>query len=345
MGGGKPRPTGCAIMTVTRAGVNPAPTARPLGAGNALPSLLDKTLMTLFRILFPCIASCALLLMNAPVALAQETREAEAYYTMVLSRTATMEQTEALCTEQARLRAIGEAFGYVVSETTVGNVSDENGRVTDAFSVLTRTSVRGEWLRDKEAPRIEWTWDGRELSVQVVVKGIIRSNSREGRTEVVFYPCTAGEPTAEQINFRHGQSLLARFRAAGDGYLSVFYVDVAKGEAYRVFPAPAYASLDHLEVKAQQEYLLFSRSHSKQFEGYPATLDLVLEVPEGKQQGMDELVAVYAPHPYKKPMLTGQHTAGALPSLRAADLEHWITELRTSSGEIVVKRTTLTIVK
>ena len=283
--------------------------------------------------------------MNAPVALAQETREAEAYYTMVLSRTATMEQTEALCTEQARLRAIGEAFGYVVSETTVGNVSDENGRVTDAFSVLTRTSVRGEWLRDKEAPRIEWTWDGRELSVQVVVKGIIRSNSREGRTEVVFYPCTAGEPTAEQINFRHGQSLLARFRAAGDGYLSVFYVDVAKGEAYRVFPAPAYASLDHLEVKAQQEYLLFSRSHSKQFEGYPATLDLVLEVPEGKQQGMDELVAVYAPHPYKKPMLTGQHTAGALPSLRAADLEHWITELRTSSGEIVVKRTTLTIVK
>jgi len=283
--------------------------------------------------------------MNTPGALAQETREAEGSYTMVLSRTATMEQTEALCTEQARLRAIGDAFGYVVSETSVGNVSDENVRVTDAFSVLTRTSVRGEWLRDKESPRTEWTWDGRELSVRVVVKGIIRSNSREGRTEVVFYPCAAGELTVEQSSFRHGQSLLARFRAASDGYLSVFYVDVAKGEAYRVFPAPAYASLDHLGVKAQQEYLLFSRSHSKQFEGYPATLDLLLEVPEGKQQGLDELVAVYAPHPYKKPMLSGQTAAGALPTLKATELEHWITELRALSAEIVVKRTTITIVK
>jgi hypothetical protein len=259
-----------------------------------------------FSCLFTAFIFDALLVLVPNALLAQDTREVEGSYSMVLSRTSTMEETEAKCTEQARLRAIGEAYGYTVSETTMSSVSDENGRFNDAFSVLTRTSVRGEWLRDKEAPRAEWSWDGRELSVRVVVKGIIRSNNREGRTEVVFFPCAAGASNAEQSSFRHGQSLHAHFRAAGDGYLSVFYVDINKGEAYRVFPAPAYSSIDHLSVKAQEDYLLFSRSHAKQFEGYPATVDLVLEVPESQQQSLTSSWPFMPRIPTRNPCSPGQ---------------------------------------
>jgi hypothetical protein len=284
-----------------------------------------------------------ILLVSVNVFSQREQVERVASYTMVLPRTASMENTEAACVEQARLKAIGEAFGYSVSETTLSNVSDENGKASNAFTVLTRTNVRGEWIRDNEPPLIVWNCNGGEFSVTATVRGQARALSPSGKSAVEFHACLRERPQVPVAEFTHGQSLYAQFRASQDGYLTVYYVDHTKGEAYRVLPAPAYPSLDHHEVKADRDYVLFDRAASKSFAGYPATVDLVMEVTAGKEQVVDELIAVYSHAPIAKPMLSKVSPGMPLPSLRLSDLENWLNNAKSANAEVVIKRLMITV--
>jgi hypothetical protein len=276
---------------------------------------------------------------------AQRPQDASATYTMVLSRTSTMQETETMCIEQARLKAIADAFGLSVSETTVGNVSDQNGKVTDLFNVLTKTSVRGEWISDTAPPKLEWKCENNDLIVTAYVSGKIRENSKEGKTDVEFYACLPSDYRTETKSFRSGQTLNTFFRSARKGYLSVFYVDHTTGDAYRVFPSPAYSSLDHLEVNADQDYVLFNRSYASQFAGYPATVDLTMELPADKSQVLDEIIAVYSPEPYKKPLLSKPSSTQSLPTLSHKALEDWFTQLKSNNKDAVIKSAKVSVGK
>jgi hypothetical protein len=275
---------------------------------------------------------------------AQKVQEASATYSMELMRTATMADTEAQCIEQARLKAVGDAFGYTVSEITLARVLDTRDSFEDNFSVLTRTSVEGEWLGDIEPPLVNWSCEGDALTVTATVHGKIRAFAEKAKAQVEFHATTPGEGQARN-EFRHGQTLHAVFRSSHKGHLSVYFVDHTEGNVYRLFPAAANGTLDHLPVEGDRTYVLFDRARAAQFPGYPAVTDLTVEVPAGKPQVIDELVAVYAPASYTKPLLISPAGPQDLPSIGVADFEAWLGELRKRNQEAVVKRTQLTVVR
>jgi|GEM_PF-1516698 len=275
---------------------------------------------------------------------AQKVQEASATYSIVLSRTATMAATEAQCIEQARLKAVGDAFGCTVSEVTLGRVLDTRDGFEDNFSVLTRTSVEGEWLGDTEAPVVRWSCVGEEFIVTATVQGKIRAFAEKAKAQIEFHAIAPGEGQPRN-EFRHGQALHVKFRSSHSGFLSVYFVDHAEGKVYRLFPAAAYATLDHLPVESDRPYVLFDRAHAAQFPDYPAVTDLTVEVPAGKPQVIDELVAVFAPDPYTKPLLNRPAGPQDLPIMGVADLEAWLGELRKRDQEAVVERAQLTVVQ
>jgi len=275
---------------------------------------------------------------------AQKVQVASATYSMVLSRTATMAETEAQCIEQARLKAVGDAFGYTVSEVTLARVLETRDSFEDNFSVLTRTSVEGEWLGDSDAPVVRWSLVGDEYTVTATVQGKIRAFAEKAKAQVEFHAIAPGEGKARN-EFRHGQALHAVFRSSHSGYLSVYFVDHTEAKVYRLFPAAAYATLDHLPLDSDRRYVLFDRAHAAQFPDNPAVTDLTVEVPAGKPQVIDELVAVYAPAPYTKPLLDRAAGPQDLPSMGVADFEAWLGELRKRNQEAVVKRAQLTVVR
>ena len=162
--------------------------------------------------------------------------------------------------------------------------------------MLTRTHVEGEWLGDTEPPTTSWSCESGEWTVTATVRGRIRAFGDRAKAQVSFHASAPGE-NAERDHFRHGQPLHAVFRSSQGGHLSVFFIDHATGRAYRVFPATAYAALDHLPVDADRRYTFFDRAHATQFPGHPAVTELAVEVPADKPQVIDELVAVYAPMP------------------------------------------------
>ncbi len=280
----------------------------------------------------------------AGTSFAQKERQAEAAFTLMLPRTVTMEALEAQCIEQARLKAIGDALGYSVSEVTLSRILDTRERFEENFSVLTRTSVEGEWLGDTKPPVIVWSCVDGALSVMATVQGRIRAFGERPKAQVVFHASgtTDDRPREE---FRNGDGLLVHFRASRAGHLSVFYVDHAAGRVYRVFPAAADAALDHLPVLADRHYVLFDPRQTRQFPGHPAMTPLVLEVPDGKPQVVDELVAVYAPDPFSRPLLSVPQGPQDLPALELEPFENWLIQLRRREHEAIVKRTQLSVIR
>lgn len=274
---------------------------------------------------------------------AQRVQRATATERLVLPRTVTMEALEARCIEQARLKAIGDAFGYTVSEATLGRVLDTRTNFTDDFSVLTRTTVEGEWLGDMEPPVVKWSCEDGELVVTATVHGRIRAFGDKARVQVEF--AATGADGRPRDDFRHGDALYALFRSAKDGHLSVFYVDHAAGQVVRLLPAAADAAADHLTVRADKPYRLFDRTQAAQFPGHPAITEVVLEVPVGEPQVIDELVAVYTPEPHTKPLMSTPASAQDLPAMPREAFEGWLTELRRRDPQAVVKRVFVTVVR
>jgi len=276
---------------------------------------------------------------------AQKKLEVTRSYTMLLSRTKTMEATEAECIEQARLIAIAKEFGTTVTETTVNNTTDVNNKADNSFAVLTRTLVKGEWINDTEQPAIKWQCDGNNMSVTASVQGYIRELPKVGKAEVKFYTCSPGDPKRIKTEFKDGESLNAHFSSSQEGYFSVYYVDHTSQTALRIFPAAGGQHADNVPLKADKEYTLFNRRCAQEYNWGNITSELQLEIPAGKQVVMDEVVMVFSPEAYSKPMLKNTEIDNSLGELTSVAFEQWATELKSRQAQALVQRMSITISK
>ena len=261
---------------------------------------------------------------------------------MELSRTSTMEATELQCIEQARLAAIAREFGTTVTETTINRTRDINGQTENSFQLLTRTSVLGEWIEDKDEPIVSWHCEGDRLNVTAKVSGFIRMFSKEGRVDLTFHPCVAGDPMNPRTEFITGEGLNALFKSSSNGYLSIYYIDHATNVVQRLFPAAAMATANHLPVEADKTYLLFNTKTAPNQEWQQATKEITVQLPSGGASTLDELVAVFSPVEYIKPSL---RVNNEFEELSEKAFETWLAELKGRQKQSAIKRVSILIGK
>lgn len=273
---------------------------------------------------------------------AQKEKEVKASYSMELPKNITMEELEQRCVEQARLKAIGEAFGFVVSETTVDNTQESNAGFNNSFAVLTKTNVQGEWLRDKTEPQVNWEPSGKTLKLTANVHGVIREFPRTGKAKIEIHLSNDKLMSNEVTQFKNGQDLFASFQTSSKGQLSVFYVDHSTEEVYRLIPSATSNDLNTVEVQSDKIYQLFQTSSP--FPENKSIPGLELGLPAGKTIQMDELVFIYSPADIRKPSLTYNADA-KMYLMKFTDFDEWKTTSVQSNSETVVKSVAISIVK
>ena len=197
-----------------------------------------------------------LILLHSTFAFAQKEKEVHANYSMELPRNLTMEQLEQRCIEQARLKAIGDAFGYTLSETTVDNTQEGNSGLNNSFAVLTKTNVQGEWLRDKSEPILKWEAINETLKLTASVHGVIREFPKTGKSAIEIHLSNDSKMTNSVTQFKDEQDLFATFRSSSKGKLSVFYVDHFSNEVYRLIPSATNNDLNSVDVLSDKVYEL-----------------------------------------------------------------------------------------
>jgi hypothetical protein len=251
-----------------------------------------------------------------------------------------MEETEAQCIEQARLSAIAREFGTTVSETSVNRTTDSNGQVDNTFHFLTRTSVLGEWIEDKEKPQVVWQCEGDRMNVTANVRGLIRMLPKEGKAEVKFYACSPGDPARSKSDFRQDETLNAVFQSSSSGFLSVYYVDHTSRTVQRLFPAASMATANHLAVQADRQYQLLNRNTAAKYDWQQATKEKTVNVPYCSTSSIDELVAVFSTVEYIKPSLEPN---AEFEELSEEAFDSWLNELKGRQKQCVVKRSIVLI--
>jgi len=253
-----------------------------------------------------------------------------------------MEQLEQLCIEQARLRAIGDAFGYSLSETTVDNTKEGNSGLSNSFAVLTKTNVQGEWLRDKTEPQLNWVPSGKTLKLTATVEGVIREFPKTGKAKIAIHLSNDKEMRNEVTQFKDGQDLFASFQSSSKGHLSVFYLDHSTQEVYRLIPSATGNDLNSVEMQADKIYQLFQTPSP--FPENKSIPSLELGLPAGKDIQLDELIFIYSPKEIKKPSLNYNSDA-KMYLMKYSEFEQWKTTSAQSNPEAVIKSVAITIIK
>ncbi len=271
----------------------------------------------------------------------QESKSIQGTYSAILPKNKTIEEFESYCITQARLSALGNHFGYRVSEVTINNVKENNQQLDENFQVLTQTNVLGEWISDNSAPKITWQCNNNQLEVTVSINGNAIAYPSGGRLQwniSTFREIACTHPIS---TFSNEDNLFLKLKCSNPGYINVFYWDHAQQEVVRLLPSAQYNDLNGIKIKGDQYYTLFK--NPSDFKEHPTMLDLQVSIskPEDKIQN-DEVIILYSEKEITKPILT--HQSG-LYLMKDSDYLTWKNQLYSRQNLIDIQSIPITITR
>ena len=244
-----------------------------------------------------------ILILYSTTIFAQQKQKVQGTYSMIMNRQMSMEVAEQRCIEQARLKALGEAFGYRVSEVTINQVKESNRVMIDDFQSIAQTQVQGEWIMDLEEPTIAWTRLNNEMQVTATVKGEAMGFPDGGKLQWSLNTCAYPDCASPTSQFKHDNDLYLQLKTSESGFINVYYWDHQLHRIYRLFPSAQYNELKGVKIKADQSYIFFK--NPSPFPEHPSVEELQLTVSNEKDQSQtDEIIVIYSKKEIQKPLLT-----------------------------------------
>ncbi len=262
-------------------------------------------------------------------------------YEMTLEKNKTMEETENKCIEQARLSAMGNEFGYRITEVTINNQREVNKHRDEQFQSITQTSVMGEWIGDLSSPSIQWTCAGNTLSCLVKITGQAIAIPEEGKISFQITTSNEEQCKAPLSRFENNDRLFVKVTSSAKGYLSVFYWDHASQKIYRLLPSAQYNALNGVKIAADQSYVLFK--DKMDFPEHPVGLPLTLDGGSGNGlTQLDEIILVYSNEEMQKPPLFCEEN---LCQIDEVAFQEWKTNLYHPKNRIEIQYVPIEILR
>lgn len=203
------------------------------------------------------IAILFMLMLSIVSGYSQRTAKVSASYTYYAPENMSIEEAKRTALDRARIQAIADEFGTIVSQSTSAIVANNNGETDTHFFSLGGSDVKGEWIETIGEPAYNISFENHFLIVQCTVEGKAREIV-SARTDFVAKPLRNGTDSRfESVNFINGDELYLYFKAPVDGYLAVYLLDEKEQKVYCMLP---YKSdpIASVNVKANKEEIFFS---------------------------------------------------------------------------------------
>lgn len=196
---------------------------------------------------------------------AQKIAKVSATYTYYAPETMSVEEAKRTALDRAKIQAIADEFGTVVSQSTSTVVTNKNGQSDTQFFSLGGSDVKGEWIETIGEPVYDLKFENHFLVVVCSVKGKAREIIH-AKIDFIAKPLRNGtELRFEDVNFRNGDDLYLYFESPTDGYLAVYLLDELTQTVYCILPYKAQA-LSAYHVLANKKYVMFSREKADKLE-------------------------------------------------------------------------------
>lgn len=266
---------------------------------------------------------------------AQRTATVSAKYDYVLGENdnVTIKQAKINAVEMARAEAIKNEFGMLVASDFINTEVGANDEFSSYYMMETSSSVKGEWLGDLTAPKVEMQIDNNgDLHFLAEVKGKAREIVR-AKTDLKWevQRDAAGKKVANDI-FDSGERFFVNFKSPADGYVAIYLI-TGDDETSCLLPY-RNDTKGRVSVKGGEQYTFFDKSIDPAASYYKLSTKLPRE--------SNQLVVLYSPNPFTK--CTDTSKDPKRPNvLSQKDFAKWLLKMQRADNELVVNKRWVTI--
>lgn len=250
-----------------------------------------------------------------------------------------IEEAERIALERAKLQAIADEFGIIVSQSNFTSVSNSNGQSDMGFFSLGGSEVKGEWIETIGEPKFIRSFsDDGIFIVHVTVKGRIReiSNARANFQAKVL--CNGTDLKFERNDFRAGDDFYLYFKSSTDGYLNVYMLDETSQTVYCLLPYRS-SGQGAVKVKHDVSYIFFSKKEAGndawKVDEYVMTCSRAIE--------RNVIYVIFSPNEFTKTVLKDVKEELCPRKTNWKDFQKWAVKCRNRDKELTIERFVLTI--
>ena len=257
----------------------------------------------------------------------------------------TQSQTEAKRTAitRARLQALADEFGTVVSQTNTTAMHNVDGKSESTFNSYSENEVRGVWVEDTKEPEIKMSYVNGMLVIHASVCGKareIKTSTTELAIQTMNYGNHPGEhPTGrgeETTSFRNEDFFGVQFKSPVKGYVALFLRDDPTDMVYTLMPydgSDGYAR----EVKSNMLYSFLTNKDPEYPKGMPSTI-----LTADKTIVHNTLIVVFSETKFS---ISLSEKGAFFPEMDNSRFQKWLHSLRTNDETMQVREEVLTIKK
>lgn len=189
----------------------------------------------------------------------QKIQKVSASYTYYAPETMSLEEAKRTALKYAKIQAISDEFGTIVSQSTSLISSDKNGKYDEKFFSLAETDMKGEWIETIGEPMYDIQFKNHHIAVTCLVKGKAREITT-AKIEFIAKPLRNGTSLKyEATEFRDGDDLYLYFQSPVNGKLAVYLHDEMSQTVYCILPYKRTSDVSSYSVDANKEYVFFSK--------------------------------------------------------------------------------------
>lgn len=261
----------------------------------------------------------------------QRVQKVTAAYTYYAPENVSLEEAKRTALERAKLTAIADEFGTIVTQNNSIVINNENSKSNSRFFSLVGSEVKGEWLETIKEPKYDIRYDGGDLIVSVEVKGRIREFINSEIDYTVKILRNGLSEKFESSEFRNGDDLYLYFKSPVNGYLTVFLLDETLMEVYCLLP---YKSSEDGAYKIEHDtpYTFFSAQNSKSnmsdVDEYVMTCTRDIEY--------NDIYIVFSPNSFAKANTLETDDVLLPRQISYEGFQKWLTKLRTRDKDASV---------
>lgn len=270
------------------------------------------------------------LLMASAVAFSQKTEKVTGTYTYYAPENMTLEEAKRTALDRAKISAIADAFGTLVTQSNSTVMTSQNGKTDSRFFSLGGSEVKGEWIETTHDPIYKISYEDGMLVVSVEVRGIIREIVSAGIDFTAKILRNGTEEKFESNEFRSGDDMYLYFKSPVDGYLAVYLLDETTNIVYRILPY-IKSNLASFPVKADKDYVFFKKERTADYivDEYTMTANQPIE--------FNTFFVIFSPTKIIKANDSSDEKKDGIRVLEHNDFKKWLVGVRRQTSSKVIE--------
>lgn len=273
-------------------------------------------------------------------AFSQKTEKVTATYTYYAPEHISQAEAKRIALDRAKITAIADAFGTIVTQSNTNVVSVQNGKTEERFFSLGGSEVKGEWIETLKDPVYDIRYEGDMLVVSVEVTGRIREIVGAGIDFTAKVLRNGVEEKFDSTEFRSGDDLFLYFKSPVDGYLTVYLLDETSGDVFCLLPYRASGEGAY-RIEHDRPYILFSSKHELNNPGDVDEYNMTCN----SDKEYNDVYVIFSPNSFAKAN-ANEVMSEVLPrQLSFEDYQKWLAKLRKKDRDACVKKIEIQIHK